>query len=628
MRKLNQLLSPFAKIISAFFALFYLYTSGFGIFSSQTHRGFYLLFIYILCFLYFPSYKKAPYNKWLAVFDGVLIFLSIASIGYWMLEYAEYASMRVAWPNQWDTFWGAVLILISLEVTRRVIGPILAIVGFVFVVQIYLGPHLPGLFAHQGMSITRIIEFNYSTMEGIFGTIISVFATYVMPFLIFGAFLQKSGGGEFFIDLASAVAGKVSGGPALIAVSGSAVFGSMSGSAVANVVATGNFTIPMMKKVGFSPEFAGAVEAVASTGGQFLPPIMGAGAFILATFTETPYGEIMIYAVVPALLFYLSISSMVYFRAKRMGIRGMSKEDLPKVSKVLKGGWYYALTLVVVFVLIAYGFSPPRTAFWAIVFVSICSMFRKDTRFTFKKLFDTLDAAGRNSLTVGSTVGTLGLVMGGITLSGLGVTFTQLILSVSGGSMFLTIILIAILATIVGMGLPTAASYIVMSILAAPSLITLGVPVIQAHMLCFWLALTSNITPPVCVAAFAAASVSGGNPMKTGLYACSMGVFLYVLPFSFVYSPQVMLIGDGLVDILTVIVCLLLSTIGLAAGMQGWIFKDIQFWERVPYLLSTLFLIVPNAILNTVGVFLLAALLFYHFRQMKALAIGKQLEAI
>jgi len=616
MRKLNRALSIAAKVISTFFGFFYLYTSGFGIFSSESHRGIYLLCTYILCLLYYPAYKKDPYNKLLSVVDGILIVLASISIVYWMAEYGNYASQRVAWPNRWDTIWGAVLIIVSLEVTRRVMGWVLATVGFAFVIQTYLGPYLPGVFSHQGMDFVRIIEFNYSTMEGIFGTILSVFATYVMPFLVFGAFLQKSGGGQFFIDLARAIAGRMAGGPALIAVFGSAVFGSMSGSPVANVVATGSFTIPMMKKAGFKAEFAGAVEAAASTGGQFLPPIMGAGAFILATFTETPYGEIVLMALVPALLYYLSVSSMVYFRARRMGINGMKKEELPKVGEVLKKGWYYAFTLVIAFVIIAAGFSPPITAFWASVFVTICSMFRKETRFTIKRLFETLNAAGSNSLTVGSTVGTLGLVMGGITLSGMGVTFSQLLLSASGGYLFLTIILIAIIATIVGMGLPTAASYIVMSILAAPSLITLGVPVVQAHMLCFWLALTSNITPPVCVAAFAAASVAESDPMKTGLHAVRLGIFLYALPFAFVYTPEVMLIGENALMIVGVVSAFFLATIGLAAGFQGWLLRNLDAWERLLYLISAVLLMVAGWYTGLPGGVLLIVLILYNYRTM------------
>jgi TRAP transporter 4TM/12TM fusion protein len=612
-RELNRPLTLIAKAISALFAFFYLYTAGFGIFSSESHRGFYLLFSFLLCFLFYPAAKKAPYNRALLVLDGLLILLSTAAIVYWMDQYGDYASYRVAYPNVWDTFWGSILILICLEVTRRVMGNTLAIVGLLFVVQLYFGPHLPGAFAHRGMTITRIIEFNYSTTEGIFGTVVSVFSTYVMPFLVFGAFLQRSGGGDFFIDLAKALAGRISGGPALIAVWGSAVFGSMSGSPVANVVATGSFTIPMMKKAGFKPEFAGAVEAAASTGGQFLPPIMGAAAFILATLTETTYAKICIMASVPALLYYFSLTSMVYFNARKTGIRGLQKEDLPRVSEVLRKGWYYAFTIVIAVYLIVVGFSPPVVAFWATIFVTACSMLRKETRFTPARIFDTLDSAGKSGLSVAATAGTLGLVMGGITLSGLGVTFSHILLSLSGGSIFATILLIMFISTIVGMGLPTTASYIVMAILAAPSLVLMGVPPVQAHMLCFWLSMTSNITPPVCVAAFAGASISGGDPMKTGLHACALGAFLYLLPFAFVYTPEVMLIGK-VTAIIPILVSFLFATIALSAAIQGWFMRRLALWERAVYLVSSILLIIPELFTDLAGLAILALMILRAYR--------------
>jgi TRAP transporter 4TM/12TM fusion protein len=614
MRELNQRLAFIVQGASAIFALLYLYTAGFGIFSSQSHRGLYLLFTYVLCLILYPASKKAAQSRYGIAGDIVLIGLATVSLFYWITQYSEYAEFRVGLPDRGDTLWGAILILISLEVTRRVMGKTLAILGFIFVAQLYFGPYLPGIFAHKGMTITRIIEFNYSTMEGIFGTIVSVFATYVMPFLIFGAFLQRSGGGEFFIDLARSLTGHVPGGPALIAVWGSAIFGSMSGSPVANVVATGTFTIPMMIRVGFRPEFAGAVEAAASTGGQFLPPVMGAGAFILATLTETPYSQIVIMATVPALLYYISLTSMVYFRAKKMRIRGIEKKDLPRLSEVLRRGWYYAFTILVALYGIVEGYSPPVVAFGATVFVIACSMIRKQTRFTVKKFFVTLDAAGRSSLVVGSAVGTLGLVMGGITLSGLGVTFSQLLLSASGGSTLITIVLIALIATIVGMGLPTAASYIVLAILAAPSLISLGVPTVQAHLLCFWLALTSNLTPPVCVAAFAAASISKADPMKTGFHACILGLFLYMVPFAFVYTPQVMLIGGNGVEIFSIIASFLFATLSLAAAIQGWLFRRLGMGERLICLASAVLLITPEMVTDLIGFAILVLIMLKNYR--------------
>lgn len=608
MRDLDKRMRCIALTVAVLFGLYFLYTSGFGVFTTESHRGLYLLGTFILCILYYPACKRAPYNKFLYSFDAVILALGSAAILYWVTEYAEYAANRVGLPTEQDIFWGAVMIVVSLEVTRRVLGNILVILGALFVVQLYLGPYLGDLLGHKGLTVTRIIEYNYLTMEGIFGTVVGVFATYVMPFLIFGAFLEKSGGGDFFIDLAKSVAGHIPGGPALIAVLSSAVFGSISGSPIANVVATGSFTIPMMKKVGYKPEFAGAVEAAASTGGQFLPPIMGAGAFILASMTQTPYGKVCMMALVPALLYYLSLTTMVYFRAKRRGLEGLKREELPRFSEVIRKGWYYIFVLVVAIVVIVMGYAPEAVAFWATIFVIACSMFRQETRFTLEKFADAFDAAAKSSLTVGSTAATLGLIMGGITLAGLGVKFSKMLIMLSGGDLLLNIFMILLVALVIGMGLPTTASYIVMAILAAPSLITLGVPTVQAHLLVFWLAMTSNVTPPVCVTAFAAASIAEAHPMKTGFFACGLAALLYIMPFTFVYRPELMLIGEPL-QIAYDICLYVIAVIALAGAIQGWLLQNLAAVERGMYSIAAILMMWPDTVADTIGLVFFLALL-------------------
>lgn len=589
------------KVVAIVFALFYFYSAGFGIISTESNRGLFLMFVNGLCLLLYPASKKRADSKVLAVIDLLILVLGSASVIYWIKQYGKYCQFRSGMPNQWDLLFGVILIIVSLEVTRRVTGNVLMVLGLVFVVQLYLGPYLPGIFAHKGFTISRIIEFNFSTMEGIFGTIASVFATYVMPFLIFGAFLNKTGGGEFFIDLARALAGRISGGPALIAVGGSCLFGSISGSPVANVVATGSFTIPMMKRVGFKSEFAAAVEAAASTGGQFMPPVMGAGAFILATLTETPYSKIMIMAIVPALLYYLSLISMVYFNARKNGLQGLKKEELPKASEVFKKGWYFSFAVVIAIALIMSGYSPALTAFWTTVFLIACALLRKENRFTLNDFMEALNEAARSSLVVGATAGTLGLVMGGITLSGLGVKFSAMILALSHGNLILNIILISLVATIIGMGLPTTASYIVLSILAAPSLVHLGVAPVQAHLACFWLSMASNITPPVCVAAFAGASLADAEPMKTGFAAFRLGMYLYIMPFVFVYLPQLLLVG-AIGDILEILIAHLIATFTFSAAMQGWLFRKLNVIERLGFAVITAMLFVPSIIVDLIAI--------------------------
>lgn len=620
MRMLDARFQTPVRYIAAAFSLFYLYVSGVGLVSTEANVGLYLLFTNMLSLILYPLSGKAPNSRPLVVVDGIFVVLGTTSIIYWITQYAEYSARRVGMPNNLDLFFGVVMILISLEITRRALGNVLAVMGLIFVVQLYFGPYLPGYFAHKGFSITRIIEYNYSTMEGIFGTVASVFATYVMPFLVFGAFLQRTGGGDFFIDLARALAGRISGGPALIAIWCSCAFGMISGSPIANVMSIGSFTIPMMKKAGYKPEFAGAVEAAASTGGQFMPPVMGAGAFILATLTETPYSIIMVMAVLPALLYYLSLTAMIYFNAKKNGLVGLKKEELPVVSEVMRRGWYYLFTVAVAAVLIVAGFSVPMTAFWATIFVIICSMLRKDTRLNMTKFVDTLEEAGKGSLMVGATAGTLGLVMGGITLSGLGVKFSAAILSMSFGSLFLSIILIGLIATVIGMGLPTTASYIVLAILAAPSLIQLGLPPVMAHLLCFWLSMTSNVTPPVCVAAFAAAGVAKSDPMKTGLHACVLALFLYLMPFAFAYAPQITIYGHSVGKVLEIVTSYGIATVALAAAIQGWLFRNLNTWERAVFLASTIFLAIPNVFLDLAGLAILVMLSAWVYRRSGAIA--------
>jgi TRAP transporter 4TM/12TM fusion protein len=601
MRTLNEPLSTFVRYTAVVFALLYLYVSGPGSISSEGEVGFYLLFTNILCLILYPAWKKKPDSKLLARMDIILVLLTAASILYWIFQYSTYTSQRVGMPNDADIIFGVILILLSLETTRRVMGNTLSILGIVFLLILYLGPYLPGFFQQKGFSITRIVEFNYSTMEGIFGTVTNVFAVYVMPFLIFGTFLQKTGGGDFFMDLAKSIAGRFSGGPALMAIWTSCAFGMISGSPIANVMTTGTFTIPLMKRMGFKPEFAGAVEAAASTGGQFMPPIMGAGAFLMATFTDTSYYIIMVMALAPALLYYLSLTTMVYFRAKKRRFTGIPVEELPKFRAVMRRGWYYLFALVLVAGLLLYGFSVPMTAFWCTIFIIACSLIRKETRLTPRMFIDALEESAKSSLMVGATAGTLGLVMGGITLAGLGVKFSAAILVLSHGSLFLSIILVALIATIIGMGLPTTAAYIVMAIMAAPSLIQLGLPPIIAHFICFWLSMGSNVTPPVALAAFAAAGVARSDPMKTGLIAFVLAIYLYVMPFAFAYAPQITVLGHGFIAPTETILSFAIATLALAGAVQGWLVRDLSGLERVILIISTVLLVTPEIYSDIVG---------------------------
>jgi len=349
---------------------------------------------------------------------------------------------------------------------------------------------------------------------------------------------------------------------------------------------------------------------------------MGAGAFILAAMTKTAYGKVIMMAVVPALLYYFSLALMVYFRARKRDLIGLPRQELPKFTEVMKKGWYYVFVLVIAVTVIAMGYRPEAVAFWASIFVVICSMFNKETRFTPKKLIDTLDVAAKNSLTVGSTAATLGLIMGGITLAGLGIKFSKMLLLLSGGNLLLNIFLILLISLVIGMGLPTTASYIVMAILAAPSLILMGVAPIQAHLLVFWLAMSSNVTPPVCVTAFAAASIAEANPMKTGFHACGLAVLLYIMPFSFVYRPELMLIGETS-GIVYSIVLYALAIIAIASGIQGWLLENLSSAERAMYIAVAALMLLPHPLLDTTGLAAFIILVIrQYFKTRKSMAAG------
>lgn len=390
-RELSGGLALAVRIIASVFALIYLYISGFGIPVKTTEltRGLFILFVYVLGFLIYAPGKKLAGSKKALAADVCLAALSSACVLYWIFQYAEYCRSRVSNPNTLDIVFGSIFILLSLEIVRRAMGKTLPLLGTVFMLLCYLGPYLPSILTHKGFKISRIVEFCFMTTEGIMGSVTSTFATYVMPFLIFGVFLQMSGGGDFFVDLSKAVCGKFPGGAALMAIWCCCLFGMISGSPIACAMTVGAFVIPMMTKAGYTKEMAGAITASASTGGQFMPPVMGAGAFLLATLTETPYSQIIVMAAVPALLYYLSLTTQVYFSARRDNLAGVPKEEQLPLGKVMKEGWYYLLVLVACTYFIVKGYSIPKMAFWSTVFLFVCSMFRKETRFTPGTFIDT-----------------------------------------------------------------------------------------------------------------------------------------------------------------------------------------------------------------------------------------------
>ncbi|MEK9741827.1 MAG: TRAP transporter permease [Pelagibacteraceae bacterium] len=592
-RRLTGYYKVIFGIIAASFSGFYLYTSGFGLISSETNRAFYLLFTAILIFLSYPLGKKSLTGK-PTIFDFVLIILVTLSIGYWVDQYVPYAIDRVSSPNKWDTIMGIIAILMIVETSRRALGWAIPIIAFLFLLQLYFGPYLPGKLSHSGLPFTRIIEFTFSTQESMFGVITSTFATFVFPFMIFGAFLEKSGAGNFFMDLAASLTGKWRGGPAKIAVFSSALFGSISGSSVANVVASGTFTIPMMKKVGFQNHHAGAIEAIASTGGQIMPPIMGAGVFILATLTETEYLKIAGMNVIPAILFFTFIMFMVDLEAVKSGLKGLPTEEVPDFKKVIKRGWHFFIPLILVITLLFNGFSPDYGAFWGIISTLVLSWRHKETAMGPKDIFIGLIKGAHSNAAAGAAIGSLGVIIGGIILSGLGLKFSAVLVEFSGGSLLVTVLMVTLISVIIGMGSSTTGSYIILAVVAAPALIQLGVPEIPAHLVVFYAACLSNITPPVCVSAFAAAAIAKADPMKTGFAALKFGTTLVLIPLSFVYVPELLFQGE-LYRIVLVTIFYALGYATLAIAIQGidYFFGKINYFIRILFLLVTICFLLP-----------------------------------
>ena len=592
-RKLTGYYKVFFGIIAAGFSGFYLYTSGFGLVSSETNRAFYLLFTAILIFLSYPIGKKSLSGK-PTIFDFILIILVAVSIGYWVDQYVPYAMERVSSPNKWDTIMGIIAILVIVETSRRALGWAIPIIAFLFLLQLYYGPYLPGKLSHSGLPFTRIVEFTFSTQEAMFGVITSTFATFVFPFMIFGAFLEKSGAGNFFMDLSASLTGKWRGGPAKIAVFSSALFGSISGSSVANVVASGTFTIPMMKKVGFKNHHAGAIEAIASTGGQVMPPIMGAGVFILATLTETEYLKIAGMNVIPAVLFFTFIMLMVDLEAVKSGLKGLPPEDVPDFKKVLKRGWHFFIPLIIVITLLFNGFSPDYGAFWGIVSTLVLSWRNKETAMGPKDIFIGLIKGAQSNAAAGAAIGSLGIIIGGIILSGLGLKFSAVLVEFSGGSLIVTVLMVTLISVIIGMGSSTTGSYIILAVVAAPALIQLGVPEITAHLVVFYAACLSNITPPVCVSAFAAAAIAKADPMKTGFAALKFGTTLVLIPLSFVYVPELLFQGE-IHRIILVAIFYALGYATLAVGIQGmdYFFGKINNFVRLLFFIVSICFLLP-----------------------------------
>ena len=596
-----------ASIIAA---VFHMYAAGIAPFTAMVQRPVHLALMATLGFLGVGVQERLrregdPEPTPLSVRIGALIGWSLAALtvtvcAYLAIENQELV-VRAGSPTTADLVMGAIAVLLVLELARRATGWGLVAICLLALAYAFLGPYLPGFLAHRGYPVTRVIEQLYLSTEGIWGIPLGVSANFVYLFVLFGAVLDVAGGGALLIALANKVAGRTRGGPAKTAAVASAFMGSLSGSAVANVVTTGTFTIPLMKRAGFKPFFAGAIEAAASTGGQLMPPVMGAGAFILATWTNIPYVEVAIAAIIPAVLYYGALLAAIHFRAGRMGIEpGGDEESEPILDRL-----HLLLPLAIIVVLLGMGRSPMRAAFWGVTSALVMALVRPATRPSPRELREIMERAGRGAVQVAAACAAAGIVVGVASLTGIGLRMSELIITLSGGSLLGALVLTALGSIVLGMGLPTTAAYVVLAALGAPALVQLGVPLLAAHMFIFYFGCISNVTPPVSLAAFAAAGIAGSPPMRTAASAALLAGAGFIVPFMFVYGPPLLMVGSP-VEVVVATITALIGVTSLAAAAVGYARKRLAWWERIIALVAAMVLVYPGLVTDATGLLLVA----------------------
>jgi TRAP transporter 4TM/12TM fusion protein len=631
--KLNRIEKFIFDVLAVSLVLYYSYSAVLKPAATQYHRGIYVIITYILVFL---TYKSK--NQWLRIVDYLLIVLSVFSIGYWIVNF-EAINYRTGAETPLDMGVAVIGVLIGIELARRVVGTVFVIMGAILLAYGVYGDYMPDLIAHAGDTFPALCTSIFYKSDGVFGIMANVLATYVILFVLFGAFLEKSGAQRFFIDFPLAAVGHRIGGPAKVSVIASGLFGSISGSAIANTVSTGAFTIPMMKKAGFRPHVAGGIEPAASISGMFMPPIMGAGGFIMAELTGLPYSRIMLIAIFPALMYVFSVFMMVHFEAKMYNIKGEKSKE--SAWQLLKAQWLYIAPLVVITILMLSGFSPGYSAIigmatcmavshktpqtktdltmvWIMGLVLIYGMAMAmlknvmepeslnqiravvtdnrilvtgliiggvmayirhkrgaDIKFELKRFVESSRKGAESSLKIGATVGVIGIIIGVLTYSGLMLTFADIIISLAAGRLWLTIFLIALASLVLGMGVPVTAAYLITAVVAVPALVHLGVNEIAAHMIVYWLSQDSNITPPVCIAAFAGATIAKANMWKTAWTSFKFAKFLYLGPFLFGYVPAFSLNGSSM-DIVKAFALIIIGTYGYSWILSGIWFKPLK----------------------------------------------------
>mgnify|MGYP001054815150 CR=1 FL=1 len=635
--------------IALIMAIFQLYTALFGTLTATLQRSIHLGFAIMLCFLFFPARKRSVRERlpWhdilLAIIGGIAAFY--VSIFY------EELTRRIGNPTTLDLAMGVATILLVLEAARRAVGLPLPLISALFISYAVLGPHLPDLIAHRGYSIRRVVDHLYLTMEGIFGVPLWVSSTFVYAFVLFGSILEKTGAMDYFMKLAFSLVGNTRGGPAKVAVVSSAFMGTISGSGVANVVTTGSVTIPLMKRLGFKPEIAGAIETAASGNGQLMPPVMGAAAFIMAEFLGIPYLEVVIAAALPAVIDQLALLGAVHLLSLKYGLKGIPRKELPKFLPIFMRGIYYLVPVWVLFYyLIVLKATPLTAAACGIVTAILVFVFQaaltawgrgdllltsslpqrgsfKELAFSFAmRMGEAMVRSSRLMAGIGVTCACAGIVVGVVTLTGAGLNMTNIMVELSMGNIWLGLFLTMVTCLVLGMGVPTTANYVIMATIMAPALKAMNpdVPIIAIHLFVFYFGILADGTPPVCVAAYAAAGVAGADPLKTGINAFKLDMRTFLLPFMFITAPQMLLINTTFVEAALIFITASIGMYALAGSMQGFFIEDARWWERMVLFASAVCLVKPGLVTDILGLAGVAAIYLIQKRRAKALDIGSE----
>ncbi|WP_447926781.1 TRAP transporter permease [Vreelandella sp. EE27] len=627
-------------IVAVALSLFQLYSAGIQPLGLFYQRSIHLALIMLLAFLMFPVFGPTRARGVLGWAVDAIFFAGALVTGGYLVFFLDEIINRAGFWNQTDITVAIIATITVLEASRRAVGFGMTIIGLIAIVYALAGPRgelawlgewLPGILSHRGYTLDRVAGQLYLGQEGIFGLPLGVAATYIFIFVLFGAFLESTGAGRFFIDMAYAATGRQRGGPAKAAVLASAGMGSISGSAIANVVTTGAFTIPLMKKLGYQPKQAGGIEAAASTGGQIMPPLMGAGAFLIAEYTNTPYLDIVKISILPAIMYFATVYLFVHIIALKQGMQGMPRSELPKMRQVMKDGWHFLLPLAVLVWLLVMNLSPMRVGYYAVVTMVAVAVIRyalwyffvapgQGQPVTFErtknvvwagliKLVEGLELGARNAVAVSMACAVAGIIVGVVGLTGLGLKFSSMMLAFSGGNLVLALVMVLLASLVLGMGLPVTASYIVLIVLVGPALTSeFGVPLLIAHLVVFWYSQDSNVTPPIALAGFAGAAIAGSKPMETGFQAWKFAKGLYLIPLFMVFNPEIILGGPVLVVAWNAVIAIF-ALCAFAASLEGYLFTRMSWLPRLAIGAAIFGVFYPSLWTEIAGVVVIAAVI-------------------